>query len=74
VRVQQSAFSLEGTLFLPCQMPSVDIPTVENIYIYPIKSCHYTQLQECEVDNLGIANDRRFMIIYDDSNHFVTQR
>lgn len=55
-------------------MPSVEFPTVESIHIYPVKSCHYTQLQECKVDNLGIANDRRFMIVYDETNRFVTQR
>ncbi|KAI8064283.1 MOSC N-terminal beta barrel domain-containing protein [Gilbertella persicaria] len=55
-------------------MPFVNQPTVESIHIYPIKSCHYIKLQECEVDNLGIKHDRRFMIVYADSNRFVTQR
>lgn len=55
-------------------MPSVSVPTVESIQIYPIKSCHGVQVQECQVDNLGIKHDRRFMIIYDNNNRFVTQR
>ncbi|KAI8971441.1 MOSC N-terminal beta barrel domain-containing protein [Mycotypha africana] len=55
-------------------MSTADTPTVESILIYPIKSCHYIQLQECEVDNLGLKYDRRFMIVYEDTNHFVTQR
>ncbi|CAO3666501.1 unnamed protein product [Rhizopus microsporus] len=32
------------------------------------------ELQECEIDNLGIKHDRRFMIIDDESNKFITQR
>ncbi|KAI7902154.1 MOSC N-terminal beta barrel domain-containing protein [Cokeromyces recurvatus] len=55
-------------------MPSINVPTVQSIQIYPIKSCHYIQIEECEVDNLGIKNDRRFMIVYEDTNRFVTQR
>jgi uncharacterized protein YcbX len=55
-------------------MPSTDIPTVEKILVFPIKSCHYVELQECQVDSLGIKHDRRFMIVYADTNRFVTQR
>lgn len=55
-------------------MPTTDFPTVKSINVYPVKSCHYVELQECEVDNLGIKHDRRFMIVYADSNRFVTQR
>lgn len=55
-------------------MPNVSLPTVDSIQIYPIKSCHYIKLQECEVDNLGVKNDRRFMIINEETNRFVSQR
>lgn len=55
-------------------MPSASVPTVEGINIYPIKSCHYTSVQECQVDSLGIQHDRRFMIVYEGNNRFVTQR
>lgn len=55
-------------------MPSASVPTVEGINIYPIKSCHYTSVQECQVDSLGIQHDRRFMIVYEQNNRFVTQR
>lgn len=55
-------------------MPSASVPTVEGIRVYPIKSCHGVELEECEVDNLGIKHDRRFMIVYADNNRFVTQR
>lgn len=47
---------------------------VEGINIYPIKSCHYTSVQECQVDSMGIQHDRRFMIVYQENNRFVTQR
>ncbi|KAI8081133.1 MOSC N-terminal beta barrel domain-containing protein [Thamnidium elegans] len=55
-------------------MPSASVPTVESIHVYPIKSCHSVELQECEVDCLGIKHDRRFMIVYAENNRFVTQR
>ncbi|KAI7894601.1 uncharacterized protein EV154DRAFT_498286 [Mucor mucedo] len=55
-------------------MPSINTPTVESLHIYPIKSCHGVQVQECKVDNLGIKYDRQFMIIYADNNRFITQR
>lgn len=49
-------------------------PVVESITIFPVKSCHYVQVQECQVDNLGIKHDRRFMIIDEKTNRFVSQR
>lgn len=49
-------------------------PTVESLFVYPIKSCYHVQLQECEVDNVGVKYDRRFMIVYEDLNRFITQR
>lgn len=55
-------------------MPTSSFPTVVDILVFPIKSCHYVRLQECEVDSLGIKHDRRFMIVYADTNRFVTQR
>lgn len=55
-------------------MPTSNLPTVVDILVFPIKSCHYVRLQECEVDSLGIKHDRRFMIVYADTNRFVTQR
>ncbi|CAO0803323.1 unnamed protein product [Mucor circinelloides] len=55
-------------------MPSASVPTVEGINIYPIKSCHYISVQECQVDSMGIQHDRRFMIVYGENNRFVTQR
>ncbi|OBZ90547.1 Molybdenum cofactor sulfurase [Choanephora cucurbitarum] len=55
-------------------MPSANQLTVERITVFPVKSCHYVELSECEVDNMGIKHDRRFMIINADTNRFVTQR
>jgi uncharacterized protein YcbX len=55
-------------------MPTSDSPTVESIFVYPVKSCYRVQMQECEVDNLGIKYDRRFMIVVADSDNFITQR
>lgn len=47
---------------------------MENIHIYPVKSCHSIELEECQVGNLGLENDRRFMMIEEDTNKFITQR
>lgn len=55
-------------------MPSLQTPTVSNIHVYPIKSCHSVQLNESEVGNLGLVNDRRFMFIEQDNDRFITQR
>lgn len=52
----------------------MDLPSVESIFVYPIKSCYHVQLHECEIDNVGVKYDRRFMIVYEDLNRFITQR
>ncbi|KAI8996813.1 MOSC N-terminal beta barrel domain-containing protein [Pilobolus umbonatus] len=48
--------------------------TVERINIFPIKSCHSIEVNECEVNSLGILYDRRFMIIDAATNRFISQR
>ncbi|KAF7728814.1 hypothetical protein EC973_005440 [Apophysomyces ossiformis] len=55
-------------------MPVAEVPTLTDISIYPIKSCHSIKLKECQVDALGLVNDRRFMFIDDETNRFITQR
>ncbi|CAO3653612.1 unnamed protein product [Cunninghamella echinulata] len=55
-------------------MPSTETPTLTNIHVYPIKFCHSVQLEECQVGNLGLENDRRFVIIQDKNGRFITQR
>ncbi|KAI8086372.1 MOSC N-terminal beta barrel domain-containing protein [Halteromyces radiatus] len=55
-------------------MPSLQTPTVSGIRIYPVKSCHSVQLEESEVGNLGLVNDRRFLFIEEATNRFITQR
>ena len=46
---------------------------VSGLYCYPIKSLKGVSLDHAEIDDFGIRNDRRFMLI-DDNNQFVTQR
>ena len=55
--------------------------TVTGLYIHPVKSMRAISLQEVELDSLGLAQDRRFMIvrkmtsIYGVSSwRFLTQR
>ncbi|CAO3649523.1 unnamed protein product [Cunninghamella blakesleeana] len=55
-------------------MPSTETPTLSNIHVYPIKSCHSIQLDEVQVGSLGLDYDRRFVIIEDKNSRFITQR
>ncbi len=47
--------------------------TVEQLYIYPVKSCAGIELQEAELTAEGLLWDRSWMVINDEGN-FVTQR
>ena len=51
-------------------MPTV---TVSNLYIYPIKSTMGINLPYANVDELGLAYDRRF-VISDNAGQFITAR
>jgi uncharacterized protein YcbX len=46
---------------------------VSGIFIYPVKSLAGIQLETVEVDELGLASDRRFMVV-DENGRFLTQR
>lgn len=46
---------------------------LSGIFIYPVKSCRGFALPTAEVDALGFAGDRRFLIV-DESGRFLTQR
>ncbi|RUP48244.1 hypothetical protein BC936DRAFT_144799 [Jimgerdemannia flammicorona] len=50
------------------------MPTLTGISIFPVKSCHSVEIQECDVDALGLLHDRRFMFIDAETNRFITQR
>lgn len=51
-------------------MPTV---TVSDLYIYPIKSTMGISLPHADIDELGLAFDRRF-VISDNSGQFITAR
>jgi uncharacterized protein len=46
---------------------------VSGIFIYPVKSCRGLALASAEVDELGVAGDRRFLVV-DETGKFLTQR
>lgn len=46
---------------------------VSALYIYPIKSCRGIAVDSAEVQDIGLAHDRRYMVI-DADNTFLTQR
>lgn len=43
------------------------------LYIYPVKSLRGFSVTAAEVDSLGVAGDRRFLVV-DENNRFLTQR
>jgi uncharacterized protein len=47
--------------------------TLAGIFIYPVKSLRGCSLPTAEVDDLGLIDDRRFMVV-DESGRFLTQR
>lgn len=46
---------------------------LSGLYVYPVKSLRGCSVTIADVDPLGIAGDRRFMVV-DESNRFLTQR
>lgn len=44
------------------------------LYRYPLKSCKAEPLQRAQFDNLGLAGDRRWMLVDEGSGRFLTQR
>ena len=46
---------------------------VAGLYLYPVKSLRGIAVESAEVDALGLAGDRRFLVV-DGSGRFVTQR
>ena len=49
------------------------IVTVSNLYIYPVKSTMGISVPRVDIDELGLAFDRRF-VISDNSGQFITAR
>ncbi len=47
--------------------------TVNELYIYPIKSLAGIRVESAKAEEMGFENDRRWMLI-DDENLFITQR
>jgi uncharacterized protein len=48
-------------------------PKIEHIFVYPVKSLGGIELAESDLTKFGLANDRRFMLI-DENSRFVSQR
>lgn len=46
---------------------------ISGLYIYPVKSLRGFAVTSAEVDQLGLAGDRRFLIV-DETGRFMTQR
>jgi hypothetical protein len=47
--------------------------TIEQLWVYPVKSCAGIQLMEAEVTDTGLLYDRAWMVV-DSEGEFVTQR
>lgn len=45
------------------------LPSVSGIFIYPVKSLRGVSVAESRIDSLGLAFDRRFMVVYPDASN-----
>jgi uncharacterized protein YcbX len=64
------SFSLRGKKTVKMNLKSY---TVNELYIYPIKSLAGIRVESAKAEEMGFENDRRWMLI-DDENLFITQR
>jgi uncharacterized protein len=48
--------------------------TVSEILIYPVKSCAAMRLEQASIEALGLANDRRWMLVERATGKFITGR
>ena len=54
--------------------PTADLhATIEQLWVYPVKSCAGIQLTEAELTDTGLLYDRAWMVV-DSEGEFVTQR
>ena len=49
------------------------MPTIEGLYVYPVKSCRGLKLAQAQLTATGFAHDREWMIVSADGR-FLTQR
>jgi len=49
------------------------MPRITGLFIYPVKSLRGYAVPAAEIDALGLAGDRRFLVV-DDTGKFLTQR
>jgi len=47
--------------------------SVDSLFIYPVKSCSGIPLQNIRIDNYGVENDRKWMVV-DEKGEMITQR
>jgi len=47
---------------------------LSQLWLFPVKSCAGFTLQKSHLSLFGLAGDRRWMVVDDSSNHFISQR
>ncbi|MES2842997.1 MAG: MOSC N-terminal beta barrel domain-containing protein [Pseudomonadota bacterium] len=58
----------------PAATPAADVQaTIEQLWVYPVKSCAGIQLPEAELTDTGLLYDRAWMVV-DAEGEFVSQR
>ena len=58
----------------PAQPPAADVQaTIEQLWVYPVKSCAGISLPEAELTDTGLLYDRAWMVV-DSEGEFVSQR
>jgi uncharacterized protein len=48
--------------------------TLAALHLYPVKSCGGIALAQADLLPTGLAHDRSFMVVHQDSGHFISQR
>ena len=64
---------IESTI-IPELHTQINQATVTGLFYYPIKSCRGIAMEQAEVGPTGIAHDREFMLVEQESGLFLTQR
>jgi hypothetical protein len=71
---EPNTFSLKVPAAMNALPPNANAQaTIEQLWLYPVKSCAGIQLEEAELTDTGLLYDRAWMVV-DSAGEFVTQR
>lgn len=71
---ESTTFLLQIPTTMNATTSAANLPaTIEQLWVYPVKSCAGIQLKEAELTDTGLLYDRAWMVV-DSGGEFVTQR